>query len=402
MTARTSTMARRVLYASLMRIGVPKETSPGEQRVALTPDSVKRLIAKKLEVSIQRGAGRAAYINDSEYEAVGARIEPDAGALWRASDVILKVRPPSLAERSMALEGRTLISLLQPYADPERIRDLASRGVTCVAADLVPRTTLAQMMDVLSSQASIAGYRAVLLAAEACPKLFPMMMTAAGTIAPSRVLVLGAGVAGLQAVATARRLGAIVEVFDVRKVVKEQVESLGAKFIEVPSEEDGAGQGGYAKEVSEEYKRKQSELITAALGRADACITTALVPGKRAPTLVTTEQASAMRPGSVIVDLAAEQGGNCELTRPGARHCTERGVVVIGETDLPSQAAVHASQMFSKNLEKLVLHFLKEGELVLDPAADEIAKSMLVCRGGEVVHPQIAAAVEAAQKELAA
>jgi len=384
-----------------MRIGVPKETASGEQRVALTPDSVKRLIARKLDVSIQRGAGRAAHIRDGEYEAAGARIEPDAGALYRASDLILKVQPPSLAERSMLLEGRALISLLQPLVAADRVRDLASRGVTAIAADLVPRTTLAQMMDVLSSQASIAGYRAVLLAAEASSKLFPMMMTAAGTIAPSRVLVLGAGVAGLQAIATARRLGAIVEAFDVRKVVKEQVESLGAKFIEVPSDEDGAGAGGYAKEVSEEYKQRQAALVTAAIARADVCITTALVPGRRAPILVTAEQVGGMRSGSVVVDLAAEQGGNCELTRPGARHCTDRGVVIIGETDLCSQVPVHASQMFSKNLEKLVLHITKDAELVLDPS-DEIVKAMLVCRAGEVVHPQVAAAVSAAEKELAA
>ena len=381
-----------------MRIAVPLEIAHHERRVALTPESVKRLVARNFEVSVQRGAGTASLHRDADYEAAGARIEPDAGSLWRAADVIVKVRPPAAIEIPLLRDGATVIAMLQPLGAPETSGVLAARGVTALALDLVPRTTLAQMMDVLSSQASIAGYRAVVLAAEACPKLFPMMMTAAGTISPSRVLVLGAGVAGLQAIATARRLGAVVEAFDVRKVVKEQVESLGARFIEVPGE-DGAGSGGYAKEVSDDYRARQSELITQALSRADACITTAQVPGKRAPVLVTAEQVSAMRPGAVIVDLAAEQGGNCELTRSGVRHCTIGGVTIIGEAGLPSQVPVHASQMFSKNVEKLLLHITKEGAIDLE---NEIARSMLVARGGVIVHAQVAAALAAAEKELAA
>jgi NAD(P) transhydrogenase subunit alpha len=381
-----------------MRIAIPLEVVSGERRVALTPDSVKRLIARSFEVSVQRGAGRGAHITDADYETAGARIEPDAAALWRAGDIILKVRAPVATELAHIGAQHTLIALLAPLADPERAGDVAVRGATALSLDLVPRTTLAQMMDVLSSQASIAGYRAVLLAAEACPKLFPMMMTAAGTITPSRVLVLGAGVAGLQAIATARRLGAVVEAFDVRKVVKEQVESLGARFIEVPGE-DGAGSGGYAKEVSDDYRRRQSALITEALARADVCITTAQVPGKRAPTLITAEQTHSMRAGAVIVDLAAEQGGNCELTRPGSRYCTHSGLTVIGEGNLPSQVAVHSSQMFSRNVEKLLLHLSKDGALNLD---DDIARAMVVTRGGEVVHPQTVAALAAIAKEQAA
>jgi NAD(P) transhydrogenase subunit alpha len=381
-----------------MRIAILKESALREKRVAITPDSVARLCKQGLAVSVQRGAGLGAGANDVDYEASGARLEADAASCWRAADVVVKVRAPSGAELGHAKEGASLIALLRPLGEPEGIQEIADRKITALASDLIPRTTLAQMMDVLSSQASIAGYRAVLLAAEASAKMFPMMMTAAGTIAPSRVLVLGAGVAGLQAIATARRLGAVVEAFDVRKVCKEQVESLGARFIEVPGE-DGSGSGGYAKEVSDDYKKKQAALIDDAISRADVCITTALVPGRRAPVLVTAAQANLMRAGSVIVDLAGEQGGNCELTRPGARHLTDAGVFIIGDTDLASQVAVHASQMYSRNMEKLIVHLCKQGTLNLD---DDIAKAMLVTRGGEIVHPQVAAAVEAARKELAA
>jgi len=383
-----------------MRIAVPKETAPEEKRVAITPDTVKRLVAKKFEVSVQRGAGVGSQISDADYEAAGARIEPDAAALWAAGDLVVKVRQPTDAEIGLLREGAALASLLYPLVNADLVQQLAARKATVMASDMIPRTTLAQMMDVLSSQASIAGYRAVLLGAEACPKMFPMMMTAAGTISPSRVLILGAGVAGLQAIATARRLGAIVEVFDVRKVVKEQVESLGAKFVEVPSEEDGAGSGGYAKEVSEEYKKKQAALIQLHLSRADVVITTALIPGRKAPILVTAEQVKGMKAGAVIVDLAAEQGGNCELTQPGQRVTTDNGVVIVGERNLPSQVAVHASQMYSRNMEKLILHVTKDAALVLD-AADEIVKGMTIVRDGNVVHEQVATAMAATKSDKA-
>lgn len=382
-----------------MKIAVCKETAPGEARVALVPDSVKRLVQKKLQIAVESGAGAGAFAGDDEYRAAGAEVGPLADVL-RGADVIIKVMPPSVDEIGRLPEGATLVSLLYPLFPPEGpklARALAARKVTALALDLIPRTTLAQMMDVLSSQATIAGYRAVILAAEALAKLFPMLMTAAGTIAPARVLVLGAGVAGLQAIATSRRLGAVVEAFDVRKVAKEQVESLGAKFIEVDSAEDAQTASGYAKEVSEEYKQKQATLLEHAIGRADACITTALIPGRRAPTLITRGMVERMRHGSVIVDLAAEQGGNCELTQPGKR-VVENGVTVIGLLNLPSQMATHASQMFARNLEKLLGHVIKDGALKLD-RGDEIVRGVVVTEGGAIVNERVA---EVAAKETPA
>jgi NAD(P) transhydrogenase subunit alpha len=379
-----------------MRIAVPKELAHDERRVALTPDSVKRLVAAGHAVHVQRGAGAGAHHADADYQAAGARIEPDASATWHAGELVLRIRAVTAAEVALLAEGAAVVAPFQPLADLDRIRAVIDRRGTAIASDLIPRTTIAQAMDVLSSQASIAGYRAVLLAAEACPKLFPMMMTAAGTITPAKVLVLGAGVDGLQAIATARRLGAVVEAFDVRKAVKEQVESLGARFIEVPGEEDGAGAGGYAREVSAAYRAAQSQLIGRALARADVCITTAQIPGRAAPVLITAEQCAFMRPGAVIVDLAAEQGGNCALTRPGHRHLTDGGVFVIGDRNLPSQAPVHASFALSKNLERLVTH------LAGAAADDPIATATRIVERGEPRHPDLVAALGADKKELAA
>ncbi|MDB4970250.1 MAG: pntA [Myxococcales bacterium] len=385
-----------------MRVAIPKEVTADEARVAITPDSVARLVKKGWAVSVQAGAGAGSQITDSEYEAAGAEVEPEAAPLWRAADLVVKVRPPTDAEVELVRKGLAIVSLLYPLVNVGLVRALADRDATVIAADMVPRTTLAQMMDVLSSQATIAGYRAVLLAAATLPRMFPLLMTAAGTITPSKVLILGAGVAGLQAIATARRLGAVVEAFDVRKAAKEQVESLGARFIEVPSTEDAQGAGGYATEVSDAYRQKQSALLLQSLSRCDVCITTALIPGRPAPKLVTAEQVQAMRRGSVLVDLAAEQGGNCALTRPGQRYVTDNGVIIVGELNLPSQVAVHASQMYSRNMEKLILHISKAGALSLD-AADEIVKAMLICHGGSVVHAQVAAVAPAqTKKELAA
>ncbi|MDP9001631.1 MAG: NAD(P) transhydrogenase subunit alpha, partial [Myxococcota bacterium] len=281
-------------------------------------------------------------------------------------------------------EGTVLVSLLYPLVSPEIVRALAARQVTAIAVDMIPRTTLAQMMDVLSSQATAAGYEAVLMAAAALPRFFPMLMTAAGTIAPARVLILGAGVAGLQAIGTARRLGAVVEAFDVRKVVKEQVESLGAKFVEVDSAEDAQTAGGYAKEVSEEYKKKQADLLAAHVAKADVVICTALIPGRRAPVLVTADMVKAMRAGSVIVDLAAEQQGNCELTRPG-QTVVDHGVTLIGATDVPSRLCAHASQMYSRNMEKLLSYLTKDGAWNLD-FKDEIVAGSVITHGGAIVH----------------
>jgi len=382
-----------------MKIAVCRETVSGEARVALVPDSVKRLVQKKLQVAVEAGAGAGAFAGDDEYRAAGAEVGPLADVL-RGADLIVKVMPPTAAEIASYPEGAALVSLLYPLFPPDGpklARALAERKVTAMALDLIPRTTLAQMMDVLSSQATIAGYRAVILAAEALPKLFPMLMTAAGTIAPAKMLILGAGVAGLQAIATARRLGAVVEAFDVRKVVKEQVESLGARFIAVDTAEDAQTASGYAKEVSEEYKQKQAALLEQALGKADACVTTALIPGRRAPILLTRGMVERMRRGSVIVDLAAEQGGNCELTQPGKR-VVENGVTIIGTLNLPSQMATHASQMFARNLEKLIGHVVKDGALKLD-RGDEIVRGMLITENGAIVHER---AAEVAAKEKGA
>jgi H+-translocating NAD(P) transhydrogenase subunit alpha len=374
-----------------VKIGVLKETAPLERRVALVPETVKKLSARKLEVIVERGCGLHAGWRDEDYEKAGATVG-DAAQVLASCDTLLKIQPPSADEQQRIRAGTTVVSLIYPLSNRPLVDALAARKLSLIAVDSVPRTTLAQMMDVLSSQATCTGYRAVLLAAEALPRFFPMLMTAAGTIAPARVLVLGAGVAGLQAIATARRLGATVEAFDVRKVAKEQVESLGAKFIEVESQEDAQAAGGYAKEVSEEYKQKQAILLRERISRADACITTALIPGKRAPTLVSLEMVAAMRPGTVIVDLAAEQGGNCAATKPSERYTTQGGVRIIGDVDLASQIAGHASQMWSRNMDKLLGHLLgKDGTELRLTAEDEITRAVVTVRAGEVTDPRLVA-----------
>ncbi len=370
-----------------MLIAVPREVVPGERRVALVPETVKRLVGKKIDVAVEAGAGAGANATDDEYKAAGARIEATADALFAAADVLLKIQPPTAEEIARLREGSVIICLSYPLSNPKLVKDINARKVTLLATDMIPRTTLAQMMDVLSSQATLSGYRSVILAAEASPKLFPMLMTAAGTIAPAKVLVLGAGVAGLQAIATARRLGAVVEGYDVRKVVKEQVESLGARFVNIDVE-DAAGAGGYAKEQSEEAKKKVAEVLATHVAKSDAVITTALIPGKRAPILLPASMVRGMKPGSVVVDIAAEQGGNCELTKPGER-IVVGGVTIIGERNLPAQMAVHASFMYSRNMEKLIMHLTKDAALVLD-TAEEITRGMMITRGGEVVHPAVA------------
>jgi NAD(P) transhydrogenase subunit alpha len=370
-----------------MRIAVRKEPAPGERRVAIVPESIKRLAAKKIEVSVEANAGVGSGLSDEEYRAVGARVDKSFDALLADADALVQIRPPTPEEVKRLKEGSALVSLLFPLSSPELVRALASRRVTAIAVDMIPRTTLAQMMDVLSSQATAAGYEAVLMAAGALPRFFPMLMTAAGTIAPARVLILGAGVAGLQAIGTARRLGAIVEAFDVRKVVKEQVESLGAKFVEVDSKEDAQTASGYASEVSEEYKKKQGELLATHVAKADVVVCTALIPGKRAPVLVTADMVRSMRAGSVIVDLAAEQQGNCELTKPG-QTVIEHGVTLIGVTDLPSRLASHSSQMYSRNMEKLLLYVTKDGAWKLD-FKDEIVSGSVITHEGQIVHAKV-------------
>ena len=366
-----------------MKVGTPKESAPEERRVALVPDTATRLGAASLEVNVESGAGSAAFITDEDYEKAGAKIVATAPALLGEADAVLKVQAPSVAEVGLLKKDAVLISFLQPATQGEIVRALARRGITAFSLELVPRISRAQSMDALSSQASAAGYKAVLMAAGRLGKFFPMMMTAAGTIPPARVLVMGAGVAGLQAIATARRLGAVVSAYDVRPAVKEEVQSLGATFVELALEAQ-VGEGGYAKEQSEEFLRKQRELIGEHVARSDVVITTAAVPGRRAPLLVTGEMVKGMRPGSVIVDLAAETGGNVELTKAG-EDVEVGGVTIIGTRNVPSTMPLHASQLYARNVANLLLHLVKDGAIVLD-FEDEITKGCCVTHGGEIVN----------------
>jgi H+-translocating NAD(P) transhydrogenase subunit alpha len=361
-----------------MRVGVPKERAAGERRVALVPELAGRLVASGFEILVERGAGDAASFPDAAYEEAGARVVDD---VYGEADAVAKVQSPGEEEVARLREGQVLVGFLQPLTDPEGIARLAARGVTAFAMESIPRTTRAQPMDALSSQATVSGYKATLIAAERLPKFFPMLMTAAGTVAPAKVLVLGAGVAGLQAVATARRLGAVVTGFDVRPVVREQIESLGASWLDlgVVGEET---EGGYAQELSEEQQRRQQEELEARLPEFDVVITTALIPGRAAPRLIPASAVAAMRPGSVIVDLAAEAGGNCELTEPGEEVVRE-GVTIVGPTNLPSSMPFHASQLYARNVSALLQHLAPEGELVLD-FDDEITAGACVTRKEEV------------------
>jgi NAD(P) transhydrogenase subunit alpha len=376
-----------------MIVSVPKETSPGERRVALVPDLVAKLVRAGLDVVVQPEAGAAAGFPDTAYREQGARLEPDTGA---AADVLLKVQPPTPDEVGRLKEGATYIGFLQPYTNAAGIRALAGRRVTAFAMELMPRITRAQPMDALSAMSTVAGYKAVLIAANHLPKFFPLLMTAAGTIQPARVFVLGAGVAGLQAIGTAKRLGAVVEAYDTRPVVKEQVESLGAKFVELGLEtQDAEAKTGYAKAQSEEFYRRQQAMMLKYVAAADAVIPTALVPGKRAPVLITEEMVAGMRPGSVIVDLAAEQGGNCALTEPG-REVVKHGVVIVGPLNLPSTVPFHASQMYARTVTNYLLHLVKDGQTRLD-LGDELTRGPLVTHQGEVVHEAARAAVAGGQ-----
>ena len=359
-----------------MRIGVPKETAAGERRVALVPELVTKLAESGIDVVVEAGAGEAASFTDEAFREAGAELADP----W-AAEVVAKVRKPSDEELGRLREGQVLIGFLQPLTDQEGIERLASRGVTAFAMESIPRITRAQPMDALSSQATVSGYKAVVLAADRLPKFLPMLMTAAGTVAPAKVLVIGAGVAGLQAIATARRLGAVVSGFDVRPVVKEQVESLGAKFLElgVVGEET---EGGYARELSEEEQRRQQEELEARIGDFDVVITTALIPGRPAPRLIPRSAIESMRPGSVIVDLAAEAGGNAELTQPD-EEVSHDGVTILGPTNLPSSMPYHASQLYARNVSALAQHLAPEGELKLD-FEDEITSGACVTRKEEV------------------
>lgn len=374
-----------------MQIGVPREIVSGETRVALTPDVIPQLIKAGHKVLVERGAGDRAGFQDESYRAAGAQLIDDPATLYAASEMVLKIQRPTTSESGERDEiglmnpGSLLIGLLQPGGDPELFRRLAERRITALSMELVPRTTRAQMMDALSSQSTVAGYKAVLIAANALQKFFPMLMTAAGTVRPAKVLVIGAGVAGLQAIATARRIGAVVEAFDTRPVVKEQVQSLGATFVELDVGSDAAqDEGGYAKELSAEHIRREKQLIHEHAAQADVIITTALVPGKRAPVLVTAATVAAMRPGAVIVDLAGEQGGNCELTVPGETVVRNR-VTIIAPLHISSELAFHASQMYAKNVSALVTLLAPAGTLALN-FADDIIAAVCVTANGEIRH----------------
>jgi len=374
-----------------MLIGVPREIASGEKRVALVPDVVPQLTGAGHRVMIERDAGLRAGFTDETYRAAGCEIADSAADVYSAAQMILKVQRPGREENSgeaeldMMQEGTVLVGLLQPAGDPALFQQLADRRIVALSMELVPRTTRAQMMDALSSQSTVAGYKAVLLAANALQKFFPMLMTAAGTVRPARVLVIGAGVAGLQAIATARRIGAVVEAFDTRPVVKEQVQSLGATFVALDVHaEDAQDAGGYAKELSERHIRREKELIHNRALQADVIITTALIPGRPAPMLVSAETVKAMRPGSVIVDLAGEQGGNCELSVPGdtiVRH----DVTIIAPLHISSELAYHASQMYAKNLSALVALLAPKGELNLN-LADDIIDAVTIVADGKVRH----------------
>ena len=369
-----------------MKLAILKERREGELRVAATPDTVKKYRALDLDVVVESGAGAGAHFSDSDYLAAGATVAPDGAQALSGADIVLAVRAPDAALVSQMKKGAVLAALLAPYAEKEVAPRLAAQGVTAFSMELLPRISRAQAMDVLSSQANLAGYKAVIDAAAQFGRAMPMMMTAAGTVAPARVLVMGAGVAGLQAIATARRLGAIVSATDVRAATKEQVESLGATFIAVIDDEFKAAQttAGYAKEMSKEYQAKQAALIAETIKKQDIVITTALVPGRRAPVLITAEMVQSMKPGSVIVDLAAEQGGNCAATEAGAVSVAH-GITIMGYLNLPSRLAVDSSNLYARNLLNFVQLLVAKGALKLD-WNDEILKGAVLTRDGQVVH----------------
>ena len=381
------------------KLFVPKEQAAGETRVAATPETVRKLAKLGFDVMVEAGAGLAAYYTDTAFAEAGANVVADARAAWSSADVVLKVGPPvrnpslGVEESGLLKDGAILVCHVWPHKNLELVKALRDRKVSCLALELIPRVSRAQSMDTLSSQANIAGYKAVLLAAARLGRYFPLLMTAAGTIQPARVVVMGAGVAGLQAIATARRLGALVEVSDIRPEVKEQVASLGAKFIDLPMQESGSGEGGYAKEVSQDFLQKQQEILTARVAAADVVITTAQVPGRPAPRLLSDAMVKQMRPGSVVVDLAADSGGNCELTENG-KETIKHGVAILGFSDWPGTVPHDASSVFARNLVAFLgLVMGKEG-LKLD-LQDEIIAGALLTHAGEVRHARTAESLKA-------
>ncbi len=389
-----------------MKVGIPKEIGPGERRIAVIPDSIKQIKAAGHEVLVEAGAGIGACVSDEALQAAGATLVANAADLWAHSEIILKIQPPLLNpalaknETDLLNEGAALVCLLRPLGNLETVKALAARKILSFSMDMMPRTTRAQRMDALSSMGTIAGYKAVLLAAGASPRLFPMLVTAAGTIAPSRVLIVGVGVAGLQAIATARRLGAIVEAYDIRPAAKEEAESLGATFIgPILDAKETQDEQGYAKALSPEKQREGLEKLHARIKMADAVITTARVPGKPAPKLIPSEWVAEMKPGSIIVDLAADMGGNCGLTQAG-KDVVEHGVTIMGPVRLAATLPVHASQMYSKNIAAFFLHITKDGKLNLD-WNDDITSGTCVTRDGRIVHAATRERIEGASPAAA-
>ncbi len=376
-----------------MIIAVPREILAGENRVATVPDVVPKLIKAGFEVHVEKNAGINAGFTDEKYKAAGAKIIDSLQELYSSADIVLKVQRPlehpeqNKHEIDLMKAGTILVTFLYPLNYPDVAKKCAEKGINVISMDMIPRTTLAQKMDALSSQANIAGYKSVVMCADTLGKIFPLMMTAAGTISPAKVVIMGAGLAGLQALGTAKRLGAVVEVSDIRPAVKEEVQSLGGRFIEVEAGENMQDAGGYAKEVSEEFLKKQKELIFKHITEADIVITTALVPGKKAPVLVTEEMVKNMRPGSVILDMAVEFGGNCEVSEKG-KTVKKYGVNIIGEPNLPSLVPTHSSEMYSRNLLGLITHIGKEGKVTLN-LEDEIVKGSLITYNKEVINPRV-------------
>lgn len=377
-----------------MLVGIVKETLEGERRIAAVPETISKMVKSGMEVLVETGAGNESFISDSEFEAAGAKIAPDAASVLSRSDLILKVNKPAIEEINNIKEGAVLISFLQPFGSPEVIKALAARKVTALSMEMVPRITRAQRIDALSTMSTVAGYKVVLMAAASCGRFMPMLATAAGTIPPAKAMIIGVGVAGLQAIATIKRLGAVVTAFDVRPAAGEQAKSLGAEFVSLEVPHDQAEDtGGYAKEMSADFYKKEQDILRSHIKDADVVITTALIPGKRAPLLITEEMVREMKPGSVIVDMAVEQGGNCELSEAG-KNVLKHGVTIIGQVNIPSTMPVHASLLYARNILAFVNLISPDGKSINIDLSDDVIIGSLITHNGEIVHPAIKDAVK--------